>query len=438
MRPLTQGWDQKRMVGALSAGRLALRSWRQACVARPLTSPHVPLAPPSPFDFDLSGTKSQPIVRRTGFDQYLIKKLVAGLRRGRETTTAIISYPCAVRVLLVLAALACICSPARAQRHDVVVMKNGDRFTGEVKSLQNGLLYVKVDYVSSNVGLDWSQVRSVESSAIFQIVLNNGHRLEGKIQKLPSENTGTEDFLIQAATEEVSVPSASVASVEPRKPTFWRQLQGSIDFGYSYTSGNNQSALNADTTAAYQTPGWEASTSFDSTFSGQTGASKTNREDLQATFQKFLNRDSFLVGYSDWLHSSQQDLTLRTTLAAGYGRYLKHTTNSSLGWLSGVAYIHESFVTSTASPSDQNGEAVVGLQYNLVRFNFGQFNSQVLVFPGLTDAGRVRMTTNNSLTIKLANNFHLTFTFWDNFDSVPPPTARKNELGMSSGIGWSF
>jgi hypothetical protein len=40
--------------------------------------------------------------------------------------------------------------------------------------------------------------------------------------------------------------------------------------------------------------------------------------------------------------------------------------------------------------------------------------------------------------ITLRNKFHLTFSFWDNFDSQPPPTARKNELGISSGIGWSF
>jgi hypothetical protein len=83
-------------------------------------------------------------------------------------------------------------------------------------------------------------------------------------------------------------------------------------------------------------------------------------------------------------------------------------------------------------------EAVVGLQYNYVRFNFGELNSEVRAFPGLTDSGRLRLTTNNSITIKLRNNFHLAFTFWDNFDSRPPATAKKNELGTSTGIGWSF
>jgi len=106
--------------------------------------------------------------------------------------------------------------------------------------------------------------------------------------------------------------------------------------------------------------------------------------------------------------------------------------------VSGPVYIHEDFATSAARKSDQNIEAVVGLRYNHVRFNFAELDSQVLTFPGLTDAGRVRLTTNNSLTIKFRNNFHLAFSFWDNFDSRPPVAARNNELGVSSGIGWSF
>ncbi|MGA7556062.1 MAG: DUF481 domain-containing protein, partial [Candidatus Acidiferrales bacterium] len=268
--------------------------------------------------------------------------------------------------------------------------------------------------------------------------LNSGKRIEGKIEKLSGQKATEKDFLIREATEEVQIPSEEIVSMETKKPTFWRQLQGSIDLGYSFASGNSQTTVNADTSAAYKTAGWEAATAFDSTFGGQAGASKTNRQDLQATFTKYLNRNSYVLALSDFLHSSQQDLTLRTTLGAGYGRYLKRTTNNNLSWLAGVVFVNESFDTTAAQPSDQSAEALVGLEYSLIRFNFGEFDSQLLTFPGLTDTGRVRITTNNSLNIKLRNNFYLAFTFWDNFDSRPPSTAKKNELGVSSGIGWSF
>jgi putative salt-induced outer membrane protein YdiY len=342
------------------------------------------------------------------------------------------------RVFLLALLVACSCSPAQAKRKDVVIMSNGDHFTGQVKRLENGLLFIETDYVSGNIGLDWNQVQSVESTATYRIVLNDGRRLEGKIEKHTVDKEKKEDFVIREATEEEEVPSAEIFSLDTKKPTFWRELQGAIDLGYSFTSGNSQSSLNVDTSAAYQTPKWKAATSFDSTFSGQSGASSTNREDLQTTLTRFLNRNSFILGLSDFLHSSRQDLNLRATLAAGYGRFLKRTTSSSLAWVAGIDYIHESFDTAAGQPSGQSAEAVVGLQYSYVRFNFGEFNSQLLTFPGLSDAGRFRITTNNVVTIKLRNNFHLAFTLWDNFDSRPPVTAKKNELGISSGVGWSF
>jgi putative salt-induced outer membrane protein YdiY len=350
----------------------------------------------------------------------------------------ILTFPSMRPTLFLTFLLLSICCSAQAKRKDVVVMINGDHFTGQVKRLQNGLLMVETDYVTGAIALDWNQVESVQSTATFQIVLNDGKRIVGKFEKVSREKTTEQDFVIQEATEEVQVPSTSIAKIDSHKPTFWRQLQGAIDFGYSFTSGNSQSTFNADTSAAYRTAAWEAATSFDSTFGGQSGGSKTNREDLQATFAKFLNRNSYVMVLSDFLHSSQQDLNLRTTLGGAYGHYLKRTANSNFSWLGGIAYIHESFDTIAGQPTNQNMEAVVGLQYNLVRFDFGEFESQVLTFPGLTDTGRVRLTTNNSLTIKLRNNFHLAFTFWDNFDSRPPTTAKRNELGLSTGIGWSF
>jgi hypothetical protein len=79
-----------------------------------------------------------------------------------------------------------------------------------------------------------------------------------------------------------------------------------------------------------------------------------------------------------------------------------------------------------------------GSTIQLRSLSFGGLDSQVRAFPGLTDAGRVRLSTNNSLSINLRSNFYLNLTLWDNFDSRPPLTARKNELGLSSGIGWSF
>ena len=42
------------------------------------------------------------------------------------------------------------------EKTDVIVMKNGDRFTGEVKGLNGGVLAVDLDYVDGTISLQWS------------------------------------------------------------------------------------------------------------------------------------------------------------------------------------------------------------------------------------------------------------------------------------------
>jgi hypothetical protein len=81
---------------------------------------------------------------------------------------------------------------------------------------------------------------------------------------------------------------------------------------------------------------------------------------------------------------------------------------------------------------------LLGLQYQLFRFDRYSMQSQLLVYPGLSDPGRIRSTTKTTFSVKLVNNFHTDFSFWDNFDSRPPNNSKRNDLGISNSIGWTF
>jgi putative salt-induced outer membrane protein YdiY len=341
------------------------------------------------------------------------------------------------RFIAVLSFLMILCLPAQAKRKDLVIMKNGDRLTGEVKKLEYGVLYVDLEYVSGSIGVDWLQVEKVESTGGFQVILKDGERVAGTIEKVPETEAPAKDFTIHGVHGEVRAAAPDVVTVESQKRSFWRQLTGSIDFGTNFTSGNNQTSLSADASANYLSPKWLAGASANSSFSGQSGGSKSNLLELQTIDGRFLSRNSLLMGIGDFLHSSQQDISLRTTLGGGYGRYLIRSNHNTLAWLGGVVYTNENFANND-QPAGQNLEALVGMQYQMFRFDRYNLQSQVLVYPGLTDAGRVRATTKTTFTMKLVNNFHLDFTVLDNFDSSPPFNAKRNELGISNTLGWTF
>jgi putative salt-induced outer membrane protein YdiY len=337
--------------------------------------------------------------------------------------------------LHLVSGLACL---AKVNRHDTVTMKNGDRLTGEVKKLEQGVLYMETDYFSGSVGVDWLQVEKVESKATFQIILNDGKRFTGTISKVGAEVAPGKDFKVQEGGAEVPVSGTDVVQIESQKRTFWRQLKGSIDFGYSFTSGNNQSSLSTVANAEYVAERWAAGTTYNASYSGQSGGTTANLLEVQAFGERFLNRNSFVLGLSDFLHSSQQDLQLRTTLGGGYGRYIVRTNQNELRWLIGADYTQASYQSELAQPTQQNVELLLGAQYQLFHFDRYTLQSQLLVFPGMSDFGRVRFTTSDTFSVKLSNNFHLNFSFWDNFDSRPPLKAQKNATGLSTSLGWTF
>ena len=322
-------------------------------------------------------------------------------------------------------------------RGDVVTMKNGDRFTGEVKRLESGILYIETDYAANNLAVDWSQVQNVKSTATYLITLTNGQHVSGQLERLPGADNIAGTVTILNGDTSLNIPAPQVVQIETRKSSWWRQLQGSIDAGTSFTSGNNQIAANTDLNASYTTERWSAAAALGTSFGDQTGGTKTNRNDLSLSAEKFLGRNAYVGGLVDFLHSSQQDLDLRATLGGGYGRFIRRTGTTDFRWLAGAVYTQEKFST-VGQPSDSNAEGLLGVGYDSYRFKVGEIHAQVLVFPGLSDAGRIRVTTSNSLVIKLTNNFHFTFSLWDNYDSRPPTTAKNNELGLSSAIGWSF
>lgn len=195
------------------------------------------------------------------------------------------------------------CSDAGAtvRRNDVVIMKNGDRLTGNVERLEDGVSYVETVYSRSVAG-DWARMDRLTTTAQFQVVLVNGRRLVGNIQRRAVE--GSSDFLICRSPENVHIHAQQVVNLESQKRTFWRRLKGSVDAGCSFTCGNSQTSTNADANIAYLSAGWQAGVSFTSAFGGQSGAKTINTLDGQLTGRPPATAQNNDLGVSSSIGSS--------------------------------------------------------------------------------------------------------------------------------------
>src|SRR5215469_18799162 len=69
-----------------------------------------------------------------------------------------------------------------APNTDVLVMKNGDRMTCQIKGMSGGVLYVGLDYVIETLSVDWSKVAHLESKQLFLIKTEDGAVYRGALR----------------------------------------------------------------------------------------------------------------------------------------------------------------------------------------------------------------------------------------------------------------
>jgi Protein of unknown function, DUF481 len=64
------------------------------------------------------------------------------------------------------------------------------------------------------------------------------------------------------------------------------------------------------------------------------------------------------------------------------------------------------------------------------------FRSNLLVYPSISDSGRVRVSFDANYRQDLFGDLYLSFSFYDEYDSKPPPGGNNNEFGTTLAVGW--
>ncbi len=324
---------------------------------------------------------------------------------------------------------------AAKHKDDLVVMKNGDRMTGEIKKMQRGQLTFKADYMAADVVLDWSKVARLESKDPYLISMTDGHQIAEHFKLVEAKDV--ENFQIGPGGG-LKVNQGDVLRILPIESKFLKQLEGSIGLGLSYTSGNDQYQTELSAAATYRRGRHAFSGSIDSAFSGQTRGTSTARNQFDFDYRKQLSQRWFAGGLFDFLRSDQQSLDARVTGGGLVGRTLVQTDVTRLAVFGGVAVNREKYNVAPAPQWSTNADALAGMDFTTFRFSKTDITSHLFVFPSVTTPGRVRAQLKSDISYKLAKDFWWGFHVYENFDSKPPIKANKNDLGVSASISWKF
>jgi len=233
--------------------------------------------------------------------------------------------------LLAVLALVLLSTSVEAREHsDIIVMKNGDHFTGEIKGSDAGVLYVDLDYIDGTVPIQWSKVAHLESRQRFMLETQEGKVYIGTLRSLEGRlGLPMQVRVSQSPEREVAVDGPKVVKLDQTSQNFWRRLNGAVDFGATYSKGNQSTQYNLGSETEYLRERWRAEASLDSILSSSTATNASTRNDLAFGAAHLLPwRQYFYSGVGNFLQSSEQGIKLQANVGAGIGRYFKNTNHT--------------------------------------------------------------------------------------------------------------
>ena len=332
--------------------------------------------------------------------------------------------------------------PAKARdKSDVIVMKNGDKITCEVKGLSSNTLYISVDYILNTLSVDWTKVDHIDSKQLFLVKTQGGKVYTGSLS-MPKSVAGRplQIEVVESANEVATLDRNNVVSVNETSNSFVERWNGQVGVGSSYTKGNESAQYNLNSNVGYVVERWNAGASYNSNLSSSTGAAVSTRNQLTLDAQKLLRWNNwYATGLVDFMQSSVQGIQLQNTFAGGIGRNLVNrgstyfTVYGGFGWQR-INYRQSVLPTQT----QQVTVGLLGTQLKLFRFDRTTLTLNAKLLPALSQPGRLQFNLNTSYYVKLWGKLNWNFTVYGNWDNQPPPGFASSDYGTSSGLSISF
>jgi putative salt-induced outer membrane protein YdiY len=327
------------------------------------------------------------------------------------------------------------------EKTDVLVMRNGDRMTCEVKGLDAGVLYVSFDYIDGTTSVDWKKVARIESTQLFVVKTEDGSVYTGTLSTAEAVDGRPVKIQVTESSHEADELNPSqVVEMVATSDKFWERFNGSVSFGVIYAKGNQTTQYSLGSQTTYVRERWNAGATFDSNLSSSSGASPSTRNSLTLSALRLLPQNNwFYAGLADFLQSSEQGIALQRTLGAGVGRYLVNTNRSTIAVLGGAGWQATDYRQTAIPQSTQNlATAIFYASAKFFKFSKTNLDVTAVLLPALSDPGRVRFNTNASYYVKIISDLKWNVTFYGNWDNRPPFGLSGSDYGTSSGLTWTF
>ncbi len=339
-----------------------------------------------------------------------------------------------------LVLLGCCCSALFAAE---VTLKNGDRLTGTIVSVDDKKLTIKPAY-SDAIAIDWSEVAQFTSDQPMVVTRTDKQVISGPVAMQDSS------VVVNSTSGTQTIPQSDVSFIRSQadQAAYEKSLHPGLLEGWA-GGGNLGLALargNSDTTNLALGFNADRKTTTDEWIVNAAGIYNTsNTDNINSTtanafggsirYDHNLTPRLFAFGLFAGLYDHLQLLDERLSPNGGLGYHLIASKVTTLDLLGGIGYTYENYST--------------GMTNNIINATVGEelmhqftastsMTERLYFYPYLNQNGNYRGTGDFGLATKFYRALTWNLNFGDIYNSQPVPGKKNNDLLLTTGLGITF
>ncbi len=353
--------------------------------------------------------------------------------KGWKKSTA----PGNCRVLLLVTGWLCM----RPVYADLIVLKNGDRMTGDIQEIWDHEVIVEPEYDDDTaVTISLDVVDYIESSRDFEIKLRDGRKVIAKLAGRDIDG----NQLIEINGKLSTITYAELEELDEIADYYDRDSR--IDFNLALNKGNTDS-LNTKLYVDTNLKLGDHRHIVDLTLIREEQDNSTTRDNglLRYNYNWLFADPWFFGGNASVERDPVRDLDHRFILGGSIGRDIWNKPRRAMNFQIGLGYLTEKFSSSEAGgtpvPSDSNDSLVLSWQY---RFRYDLFGGDLEIYHNNTLNSTATGRKNTVIKTVTGARYEITDLLYLNaaidfdWESHPAGTAKNEDLAVTVGLGVEF
>ena len=337
--------------------------------------------------------------------------------------------------------LLCLCGFSLLCESEQVTLKNGDRLTGDIVSMDGKKLVVKTSY-AGEVPIDWSEVTQFSSDKPLVITRTDNQVLSGTVategQDVMITTAQGSQKLALADVGAMRSPADQAAYEKSLHPGMLEGWAGGGSFGFALARGNSQTtnlALGFDAQRKTATDEWIVDAA--SIYSNDEKTNTTSANSFQGLIRYDHNLTKRLFAYGAFAggYDDLQDLNYRIVPNGGLGFHAIATDRTTLDLLGGFGYTRESYTTGL---TNNLFTATLGDELAFKWFKSTTIVQNLYYLPALNDTSIYHITGNFGIATKINGWLTSNLNFNDRYNSAPVLGNKNNDVLFTAGLGLTF